>query len=922
MLQTPSKIVSDYVVVDPINTKWQSLAQKNNQGVVVQSYLGDPVADQSVIPTNQGGGTAQYFQRGMIVAKTNRQACVVYGMIYVRYRDLGGLGGALGQPISDEEDAAGGGRVSHFEKGDIFWHPSHGAHEVRGLIYQRYKALGSSGGVLGYPTTGETPVTDDKKKEIGAFNRFANNGAIYWSLETGAWEVYGMIREAWETQYKGVKGPLGFPIAEQTTLPAVKDLPETVYGSFKTGALVWQDRGRFMGANMVNGLDVYVESFNAKGSHGLWESIGVAGNNLYVNVNIKASNGQHLADRMPANGDYGKGRDIQQNIFSIPVVRGDLTFDVSFEGVDRRPSSGDEVLGRAGGTYNARNLWGINQPTTGWQGDFDATFDIKPHNLYNRADFRQEMFWGFLNVGTPDLSWDEFAETFSDVSFSEDNTLGHVEHPFDYLFYKWVFEGLAKNGNCFGMCVESIYAQVGRSLFAEPIVTYPWAGPETQEVNIKMGYQLGGDFIDWFLGQFVAGNTHNPVNAFNTSLEQFNSGNYPVISLTTNSLFADGHCVRPYAWFNGNFPGKPGALVIKVANPNSPAAPPVQGSAPFKPVPDDDPSCLIVINKASNTYELLAASPINVNNPTVYAGGEWSGGRMFSIPFGQFSSQPRTPFWEVFSLLVGGTLIIFGGDAQIKQITDGSGKTFYEPNLTHPPTNWEDIRKDASQRINMTRIPFHGATVSGPSIVKNPQQPLLHDALASLGHLVAPPSQPELYYLRGDGGSLNHEIIGKKSGTAQWHVRSATLGAVVTLPVEAGKTDLIHINDTGSSRATVTLTTAANGSPKSAVVSMADGRDTQAPQFTLNNFRLAPGHEVTFGLDPKGKNLTVENAGPSATFDLTIRQGSNARTYKGITLDSQNKGVLSPADASAPAQVHLQVLDRSSGAVLNQEDLQ
>jgi hypothetical protein len=920
MTQAASKNVIDFPVLDPIHPKWQSLAQKNRQGVDLQSYLGDPLADQSAIPANQGGGTVQYFQRGMIVAKKNGQAFVVYGSIYVRYRDLGGLGSQLGQPCADEEDAAGGGRVSSFEKGDIYCDSSHGAHEVRGAIYGRYKALGGPGGVLGYPTTGETVVMDDKKKEVGAFNRFAKNGAIYWSPETGAWEVYGVIREAWETQYKGVKGPLGFPIAEQKTMPTLPGLPETVYSSFKKGALVWQDRGQFMGANMVNGLDVYVESFNARGSHGFWESIGVAGDNLYVNVNITASNGQHLSERMPASGDYGKGRDIQQHIFPIPAVRGDLTFEVVFEGVDRRPSSGDTVLGKAVGTYNARNLWGINQPTTGWQGDFNATFDIYPHNIYNRAEFRQEMFWGFLNVGTPDLSWDEFADTFSDVSFSEDNTLGHVEHPFDYLFYKWVFEGLAKNGNCFGMCVESIYAQVGRSLFAEPVVTYPWGGPETQEVNIKMGYQLGGDLIDWFLGQFVSGNTHNPVNVFNTSRDQFNRGDYPVISLTSDSMFADGHCVRPYAWFDGNFPGKPGALVIKVANPNSPAVQPVKGSAYFKPVPDDDPSCLIVIDKATNTFKILAASSTEVNNPTVYAGGEWSGGRMLSIPFCQFSGQPRTPFWEVLSLLVGGTLIIFGGDAQMKQITDGSGKTFYEPNLTHPPTNWEQIRKDANQRIKMARIPFHSATGSGSSDVPN-EQKALHDSLVSLGHLVTPPSKPELYYLHGDGGRLQHEIIGQKSGTSQWHIHSAQLGAVVTLSTEQGKTDLIHVNDVGSSRATVTLTTAANGSRKPAVVSMAAGRNTQLPQFTLNNFMLAPGHEVTFGLDSTGKGMTVENAGPSATFDLTVQHGSNARTYKGITLDSQKKGVLSLQDAPEPTQVHLQVLDRSSGAVLNEKNL-
>lgn len=294
---------------------------------------------------------------------------------------------------------------------------------------------------------------------------------------------------------------------------------------------------------------------------------------------------------------------------------------------------------------------------------------------------------------------------------------------------------------------------------------------------------------------------------------------------------------------------------------------------------------------------------------------------MLSIPFSQFCGQPRTPFWEVFSLLVGGTLIIFGGDAQIQQITDESGKTFYEPNLPHPPTDWEDIRKDTNQRVTMARIPFHSGPESSPHIVLGNQRPQT-SALASLGHLVTPPSKPELYYLHGNGGNLQHAIVGKKSGTAQWHVHSATLGAVVTLPVEQGKTDQIHLNGVGSSRATVTLTTATNGARKNAVVSMSLGRDPQSPQFTVNNLSLAPGHQVTFGLDSKGKSMTVENAGPASTFDVTIRQGSNVRSCKSVTLNPQNKNVVSLGDQVGAAKIHLQVLDRTSGALLSQKDLE
>ena len=37
-------------------------------------------------------------------------------------------------------------------------------------------------------------------------------------------------------------------------------------------------------------------------------------------------------------------------------------------------------------------------------------------------------------------------------------------------------------------------------------------------------------------------------------------------------------------------------------------------------------------------------------------------------------------------MLVAGTLIIFGGDGQTQQITDGSGRTFYEPDAAPPTT--------------------------------------------------------------------------------------------------------------------------------------------------------------------------------------------------------------------------------------------
>lgn len=928
-VKTPNGVVD---IANPVSKKWKELSsEKASNGQDVQKYLGYPLGKQSGVGSDRGGGYVQYFQRGMIVVDAKDTAAVVYGSIYVRYRDLGGLAGALGRPVEDEKDAPGGGRIAKFEKGDIYWHSKWGAHEVKGAIRDRYDHLKGPDGVLGYPSTGEGAVRRDGK-EIGLFNRFANNGAIYASDKTGAWEVWGEIRACWENQYKGVNGPLGFPIAEQKTMPKGGmisgfgyNAPETIHGSFEKGALVWHDSGPYAGANLVTGLDIYVENFQASGKRSAAEELGIAGTNLYVKVVITTSTGQNQAFTLPPSGDYGGGKEIDQTIYSIPVVRGDLQFNVSFTGFDRITVGSDDNLGTISGVFDAQTLWGVGWVGSTWQSSFLATYTVKPHNPYNKAEFRQEMFWSFVNVGTPTLSWDEYAETYRDVSIAENDALGYIEHPFDHLFYTYVFEGLAASGNCFGMCLEAVYARVGRSLFAEPIVTYGWGTPEIQEINIKMGYQLGGDFIDWFLLQFLSGNTHDPNNVFYTSRAQFNGGDYPLISLTTDSLGSDGHVVVPYKWYEGDFPGKAGALVIAVANPDSPGVNFVWDGVHTAAVPDNDSSCLIVIDKAANTFRFVLAE----GNQPVYAGGEWSGGRMFSIPFCQLSSEPRTPFWEIFALIAAATLIIFGGDAQTQQISDGSGKTFYEPNLKGLPEKWEDIRKDASQRIaNLARVPYHSAgdSVSESSDASRDKKlEAVEKALTALGHVARPSSKPELYFLHGDGGALKHQITGKKAGASQWHMRAPGLCTVVTLASEEGKTDLIEVANAGSGVGSVAVATDAKGSARKAVVSMAAGSASAAPQFTVNNLTLAPGRPVTFGMSADGRGIVVQNAGPAVTFDLNLQLGSNAlRTFKGVQLDAGRTGVLSVADGSsvaAAARVHLQMLDSPGGKVLKEMDL-
>ena len=159
--------------------KWASASVENRStasGANIQGFLGYPTDD--TLREDRGDFVREwlYFERGMIFVG-DAGSFVVYGDIYVHYRELGGLTGLLGVPVSDERPAAGGGRVSHFGGGDVYNHDGAGVHEVHGAIRLRYDDLGGPGGVLGYPTSDEESLLK-AGVEIGRFNRFERGSGL------------------------------------------------------------------------------------------------------------------------------------------------------------------------------------------------------------------------------------------------------------------------------------------------------------------------------------------------------------------------------------------------------------------------------------------------------------------------------------------------------------------------------------------------------------------------------------------------------------------------------------------------------------------------------------------------------------------------------------------------------------------------
>ncbi|GAA0597883.1 hypothetical protein GCM10009416_40140 [Craurococcus roseus] len=155
----------------------------------------------------------------------------VYGFIGQKYAALGGESGFLGKPVTDETGTPDGvGRFNHFQGGSIYWTPKTGAWEVHGLIRDKWASMGWERSFLGYPVTDETKTPDG----VGRFNHF-QGGSIYWTPQTGAWEVHGLIREKWAS-LGWERSALGYPVSDEQDLPGGGGK----FSQFQGGRIVWK----------------------------------------------------------------------------------------------------------------------------------------------------------------------------------------------------------------------------------------------------------------------------------------------------------------------------------------------------------------------------------------------------------------------------------------------------------------------------------------------------------------------------------------------------------------------------------------------------------------------------------------------------------------------------------------------------------
>jgi uncharacterized protein with LGFP repeats len=124
-------------------------------------------------------GWYNHFQGGTVIYSAASGAQNVRGSIRNRWAALGSERGPLGYPVtSDARTGDGVGWYNHFQGGTIIYSAASGTHDVRGAIRNRWASLGSERGALGYPISDEYDVSGGKRNDF-------QRGSITWDARTG-----------------------------------------------------------------------------------------------------------------------------------------------------------------------------------------------------------------------------------------------------------------------------------------------------------------------------------------------------------------------------------------------------------------------------------------------------------------------------------------------------------------------------------------------------------------------------------------------------------------------------------------------------------------------------------------------------------------------------------------------------------------
>jgi hypothetical protein len=867
-------------------------------GIIFQSYtamtnksvLGHLISDEG--NAGKPGSRKSLFRKGGIYWSSGTGAVLVTGQIYIDY-ELVGEAAALGLPVSAQTNVPGG--LEQVFQGARMYHKSGQpkAHEVHGAILTKYLASGSVG-AWGFPTSNESDVRRDGAV-IGKFNDF-EACTIYWSGATGAFEVHGDIRE----KYRGINGPLGalgFPTSDEAAIPGAP--APARHNTFQNGSILWF--GSASSTMVCYPFQIFLGRIDSQESEGAF----MGQNDLYLNAIVEDNHHEVMRKRFPNSGDFGGHNVIDINqMLPITVVPNsasriiDLTVDV-WESDNGAPfGGGDDHLGVYKHTLNMANAWGLREN----QGIFNSgkfskinciTWSVKP-KVNEAALSETQKWWGVKNQGTATISKAQYAAAFRDVD-SEPEWWDLTDW-LEKAFYELVVSGVASGGNCFGMSLEGIYARKQRSIFSLPIDRFTTWATVVNEFNIKHQYQVGAEAIWWFVGQFLSGNSHDPVDVFKTTRDCFNRSDNPVLCLSQNADFSGApHCLMPVGWDSSAKPWK-----LHICDPNFPGQ-----------VRD------ILIDPDANTFSYDGGS-------NKYSGGEWSGGRLHYMPYCVLDDRPRTPIWDALALLLAGTVLILGSDATTQSLVDENGNDLdafgadaiarrkQGKPLDNKFVSFKGFHTGSASALAsemfLRTVPESKFLVVRPGVLDNRLASNLTVAELTQGNRLSPSavdalassqvfnqirgrdlkavlsdtsllskidpavvnSLNNLNQLGALGKNLRHVVKGHNNGMLKYAIKSKMNQLLISTAIQNGELSTVSSNDLGTSSA-VTELKVANSKLVRLEIENKLGVGKDKVKIVLDKIPADVAHNLQINVKPGMAGLDIITAGAGAMADVSVQ---------------------------------------------------
>ncbi|OQY36276.1 MAG: hypothetical protein B6I38_00010 [Anaerolineaceae bacterium 4572_5.1] len=206
-----------------------------------RSSLGYPLED--VIDPDQ---KVARFQHG-VIDLTLIGGFALHPEIRKKWLALEKDGRSIGAPTDDsqpieppEEFERRGGYYSKFKKGNIFWTPHTGAHDVRGKILNRWQTLKDTDRFLEYPITDQLETEDG----LAHYNHF-EWGSIYWLKGAKqAHELHSYIRSKWSelgdqaTPYIYLRASNGDYVVAEEGGQIEANVNRTIRGPWETFTLI------------------------------------------------------------------------------------------------------------------------------------------------------------------------------------------------------------------------------------------------------------------------------------------------------------------------------------------------------------------------------------------------------------------------------------------------------------------------------------------------------------------------------------------------------------------------------------------------------------------------------------------------------------------------------------------------------------